>query len=166
MTMFVLIKTLWGEKSILHIPCINVLAFQRKLCLRLMRRLNSLKHVQHFDAHNSNQKEEKEKKKEENIKCTTFHNKCNITKPFELAEGKYSSQPPRVVPRKRCSENMPQFKRRTHMPKNDFNKVILQNHTSAWVLYWKFAAYFLDNIFLKTPLVGCYWGLSKHNWYG
>ena len=65
MTMFVLIKTLSGEKSILlHIPCINVLAFQRKLCLRLMRRLNSLKHVQHFDAHNSNQKEEKEKKKE------------------------------------------------------------------------------------------------------
>ena len=38
-------------------------------------------------------------------------------------------QPPRGVPRKRCSENMQQIYRRTPMPKRDFNKVALQ-HTS------------------------------------
>ena len=32
-------------------------------------------------------------------------------------------QPPRGVPRKRCSENMQQIYRRTPMPKCDFNKV-------------------------------------------
>ena len=31
-----------------------VLLFQRKLSLRLMNRFNSLKHVQHYDAHNYN----------------------------------------------------------------------------------------------------------------
>ena len=36
-------------------------------------------------------------------------------------------QPPRVVPRKRCSENMQQ---------------LYWNHTSAWVFSCKFAAYF------------------------
>ena len=35
-------------------------------------------------------------------------------------------QPSRGVPRKRCSENMPQIYRRTPMPKCDFNKVALQ----------------------------------------
>ena len=35
-------------------------------------------------------------------------------------------QPPRGVPRKRCSENMQQIYRRTLMPKCDFNKVALQ----------------------------------------
>ena len=35
-------------------------------------------------------------------------------------------QPPRGVPRKRCSENMQQIYRRTPMPKCDFNKVALQ----------------------------------------
>ena len=33
-------------------------------------------------------------------------------------------QPPRGVPRKRCSENMQQIYRRTLMPKFDFNKVV------------------------------------------
>ena len=42
------------------------LVFQRKPCLHLVKRFNSLKHVQHFDAHNSNEqkvKEERNKKK-------------------------------------------------------------------------------------------------------
>ena len=39
---------------------------------------------------------------------------------------KYQQQPPRGVPRNRCSENMQQIYRRTHMPKCDFNKVALQ----------------------------------------
>ena len=34
-------------------------------------------------------------------------------------------QPPRGVPRKRCSENMQQIYRRTSIPKCDFNKVAL-----------------------------------------
>ena len=37
-------------------------------------------------------------------------------------------QPPRGVPRKRCSENMQQTYRRTPMPKCDLNKVTLQLH--------------------------------------
>ena len=44
-------------------------------------------------------------------------------------------QPPRVVLKKRCSENMQQIYRRTTMPKCDFNKVPKQlywKHTSAW----------------------------------
>ena len=53
-------------------------------------------------------------------------------------------QPPRGVPRKRCSENMQQIYRRTPMPKCDFNKVAKQlywNRTLAWVFSCKFAAY-------------------------
>ena len=42
---------------------------------------------------------------------------------------------------------------RTPMPKCDFNKVA--NHTLAWLLSCKFAAYF--QIFLRTPLGGCFY---------
>ena len=52
-----------------------------------MNRLNSFKHVQHFDISNSIQKKEKKKKREENIQFTTFRNMCNIATPFELARG-------------------------------------------------------------------------------
>ena len=57
------------EKSLvtLYISCMDVLVFQRKPCLYLMKTLNSLKYVQQFAAHNSNCKKEKEKKKEENV---------------------------------------------------------------------------------------------------
>ena len=54
-------------------------------------------------------------------------------------------QPSIGVLSKRCFENMRQIYRRTPMPKCDFNEVALQlywNHTSAWVFYCKFAAYF------------------------
>ena len=47
--------------------------------------------------------------------------------------------------KKRCSENMQQIYRRTHLPKNDSNKVVLQLHqncTSTWIFSCKFAAYF------------------------
>ena len=52
-----------------------------------MNRLNSSKYVQYFDAHSSNHKKENEKKRKENIQFTTFGNKLNITKSFELARG-------------------------------------------------------------------------------
>ena len=48
-----------------------------------MNRLNSMKHMQRFDACNSNQKGEKEKKKE-SIQFTTFCNTGNVSKPFVL----------------------------------------------------------------------------------
>ena len=54
----------------------------------------------------------------------------------------------RGVPRKYCqvkySESIQQIYRRTSTPKCDYNKVAKQlywNHTSAWVLSCKFAAY-------------------------
>ena len=62
----------------------------------------------------------------------------------------FKKQPPRGVPRKRCSENMQQIYRRTPMPKCYFFKVALQlywNSTSASVLSYKFAAYFQKTVF-------------------
>lgn len=46
-----------------------------------MNRFNSLKHIQHFDLHNSNQK--MTGKKERKKHCATFWNAYNITKHFE-----------------------------------------------------------------------------------
>ena len=63
-------------------------------------------------------------------------------------------QSSRGVLRKRYSENMQQIYRRAPMPSCDFNKVVSQlywNHTSAWVSYCKFAAYF-QNIFYQINL--------------
>ena len=51
----------------------------------------------------------------------------------------------RCVLEKSCFENMQQIYRRTPMPKCDFNRFAKQlywNHTSAWALSFKFAAYF------------------------
>ena len=48
-------------------------------------------------------------------------------------------QPPRGVPRKRCSENMQQIYRRKLL------KQLYWNHTSAWLLSCKFAAYFQNS---------------------
>ena len=59
-------------------------------------------------------------------------------------------QPSRVVLKKRCSENIQQIYRSTHMPKCDFNNAALQlygNHTLVWVFSCKFAAFFLNNFF-------------------
>ena len=77
---------------------------------------------------------------------------------------KKQKQPPWGVHRKRCSENIQQIYRRTPMPKCDFNKVVLQlywNHTLAWLLSCKFAAYFQNN-FLKNASV---WLLLKRLFY-
>ena len=60
-----------------------LLALPRNPCLHLMNRLNSLKHVQNFNAYSSNHNKEKEKK--ENSQFTTLCNTSNITAPSELA---------------------------------------------------------------------------------
>ena len=63
-------------------------------------------------------------------------------------------QPPTVVPRKRCSENMQKIYRRTPVPTCDLNKVALQlywNHTSTWVFSRKFPVYF-QNTFSSENL--------------
>ena len=44
----------------------------------------------------------------------------------QMSLGYLQKQPPRGVPRKRCSENMQQIYRGTPMPKCDFNKVAKQ----------------------------------------
>ena len=54
-------------------------------------------------------------------------------------------QPPRGVPRKRCSENMQQIYKRTPMPNCDFNKVAKQRCKG-------------------TPLNGCFWPLEDCFW--
>ena len=68
-----------------------VLVLRRKLCLRPMIRLNSLKMVQHFNVHNCNQRKEKEMKKENN-QFTTFRCTCNSAKPFEVARGTFTDR--------------------------------------------------------------------------
>ena len=50
---------------------------------------------------------------------------CSIP-PTYLLFLDFQKQPPRGVPRKRCSKNMQQIYRRTPMPKYDFNKVAKQ----------------------------------------
>ena len=76
-----------------------------------------------------------------------FFATCNIQK-----------QPPRGVPRKRCSENIPQIYRRTPMPKCDFNKV-LKSHFGMGVLL-KFSAYFQNTFFQEH----CRDKIQKYHW--
>ena len=52
------------------------------------------------------------------VQCSIFPSKQHLSKS--------QKQPPRGVPRKRCSGNTLQIYRRTPMPKCDFNKVTLQ----------------------------------------
>ena len=63
---------------------------------------------------------------------------------------KLQKQRTRGVPKKnRCSENMQQIYRRKLMPKCDFKKVAFQlywNHTSAWVFFCNFPAYFQNTL--------------------
>ena len=70
----------------------------------------------------------------------------------------------RDVLRKRCYENMQQIYRRTSMLKGDFNNVAKQlywNHTSASVFSCKFAAYFQNTSFIRTPPEDCFCLLQK-----
>ena len=101
---------------------------------------------------------------------------------------KIQKQPPRGVPRKRCSGNMQQSDRRTPMPKCDFNKLVLQlywNHTSAWVFPCEFSSEFdcfwyslfnffrnsqhpekwsvsFQNFFRKCEYISCYLPISSN----
>ena len=71
-----------------------------------------------------------------------------------MFESHVQKQLSRGVLRKSCSENMQEIYRRTHMLKCDFNKFALQlywNHTSAWVISCKVAAYF-QNTFSQEHL--------------
>ena len=64
---------------------------------------------------------------------------------LKLSKLLLQKQPLKGVLEKRCSENMQQIYRRTHMPKCNFNKAAKQLYwyrTSAWVFSSKFAAYF------------------------
>ena len=51
---------------------------------------------------------------------------CTVTAKV-LLKFYWQKQQPRGVPRKKCSENMQQYYRRTPMPKCDFNKVALHS---------------------------------------
>ena len=65
----------------------------------------------------------------------------------------------RGVLRKRCSENIQPIYRRIPMPKCDFNKVDLQlywNHTLVWVFPCEFCSIFLENLFIRTSMEGCF----------
>ena len=63
---------------------------------------------------------------------------------FMSGNSELQKQPPRGVPRKKCSENIQQIYRKTPMLKCNFNKALelYWNHTSAWVFSCKFPAYF------------------------
>ena len=94
--------------------------------------------MSYFTFKDENSSQHELERKRYNIYCWYKETYTNIQK-----------QPPRGVPRKKCSENMQQIYRRTPMPKCDFNKVAKQlywNCTSAWVFSCKFTAYF-QNIF-------------------
>ena len=96
------------EKYIYIISCMYFVLFQRKPCPHLTNRFNSLKHVQHFDTHDSKQRNKyctkkwwsfplrissvnvtksavfsAVKKKEKDIQLIPFRNVCNITKHIE-----------------------------------------------------------------------------------
>ena len=71
----------------------------------------------------------------------------------------FHKQPPRGVLSENFSENMQQIYRSTPMPKCDSNEVALQlywNHFLPWVFSSKFAVYFQNTFFLRTPLGGCF----------
>ena len=82
----------------------------------------------------------------------------------ELSMENLQKQPSRCILKERYSENTQQIYRRAPMPKCDSNKVAKElywNRTLAWVFSCKFAAYFLEQLFLRTPLGGCFWNLLQ-----
>ena len=87
-------------------------------------------------------------KKNTHVKCNQ-HRKPQLLNVFALnhfmsGNSELQKQPPRGVPRKKCSENIQQIYRKTPMLKCNFNKALelYWNHTSAWVFSCKFPAYF------------------------
>ena len=61
-----------------------------------------------------------------NICKSLIHDNTSTSSLFDLTTVKRQKQPPRSVPRKRCSENMQQIYGRTPMLKYEFNKVAKQ----------------------------------------
>ena len=74
---------------------------------------------------------------DEQLQCVQF-SKAAEAKTFNFEFFTFQKQLSRGVFKKRCSENIQQIYKRTHMPKCDFNKVALR------LLY----------LFLGTPLGG------------
>ena len=85
---------------------------------------------------------------------TSSRSKCIIFAiPLDIKAATIQKQPPRGVLSKKCSENMQQTYGRIPMPKCGFNKVANWNHTSAWVFFCKFAAYFQNTFFYEDTWV-------------
>ena len=61
-----------------------------------------------------------------NFRLGVYENSKKILASGTFDFCKWQKQPPRDVPKKRCSENMEQIYRRTPMPKCDFDKVSKQ----------------------------------------
>ena len=81
---------------------------------------------------------------------------------------KLQQQLSRGVLRKKCSENMQQIYRRILIPKCDFNNVALQfywNCTTTWVFFCKFWCIFSDDIFIRTPMEGCFCWQYVTRWF-
>ena len=70
---------------------------------------------------------------------------------FNDKKSKGQKQPPRGVPRKKCSENMQQIYRRTRMPKCDFNKVAA--YDKIWDIF--------SNIFLYECNQGTFFNFEN-----
>ena len=91
------------------------------------------------------------------------------------AKKKFQKQPLRVVPGKKCSENMQQIYRRTPMPNCDFNKVALYfcifrtpflKNTSGWLLLKFIHTFFIhklstQNYKLQLKFCGCFCSVDK-----
>ena len=88
------------------------------------------------------------------VKISIYQTKISTKKTFLVPGLKTRSriaqkQPYKGVLRKKYSENIQQFYRRTPAPKCDFNKVADWNRTTALVFSCKFAAYFQNNFSQK-----------------
>ena len=71
----------------------------------------------------------------EGLKSYKINQDIDVWRKLGWGIRKIQKQPPRSVPRKKCSENMQQIYKRTPMRKCDFSKVAMQlywNHTSTW----------------------------------
>ena len=92
---------------------------------------------------------------QKSIKCLlTFRQYLRTWLMSEVLGELLRKQPFKGVLQKSYSENMQQIYRRTSMHKCDFNKDakwLYWNHTLAWVFPCKFAAYFQNTFFIKTP---------------
>ena len=101
----------------------------------------------------------------EGLKSYKINQDIDVWRKLGWGIRKIQKQPPRSVPRKKCSENMQQIYKRTPMRKCDFNKAAKQfywNHTLAWVFSCKFAAYFqstfsYQHLWTAASVISPYW---------